>query len=256
MRKLLLVALTLFVSLFFISCDNSKDELRKQVEQMNRQCPIDLGIVGKASSIELNEAEDEVIYTITLGNRLPMKISALNQMKSALKRSIISNYAQDETMVAFAKAISKADAKLSYVYESGETNESTKITLSSDELKDIADGHITPISSLEQLQIEIMSTNAQCPMQIDQVTLMTSVTLEGKRFVYNYSIDERYISLEQLEAQESVIKSNIKTYFISNDPSIKRLVKLLKDTNSSVEYRYVGNITGTVYCISIPAAEI
>lgn len=256
MRKILLVALSLFVSLFFISCDNSKDELRKQVEQMSRQCPIDLGVVGKASSIELNEAEDEVVYTIALGNRLPMKISALNQMKSVLKRSIISNYAQNETMVTFAKVMSKADAKLSYVYESAEANESMKITLLPDELKDIADGHVTPISTQEQLQIQVMSTNAQCPMQIDQVTIMTSIALEGKRLVYNYSIDERYISLEQLEAQEAVIKSNIKTSFISGDPTTVQFVKLLKETSCSIEYRYIGSITGTVYTIHITAAEI
>ena len=87
MKNILFVAFMLLASMTFYSCDSSKKELRANVESVNSECPIDLGMFGEISSMEFNEDEDEVVFTMTISKDMPIKISALNKAFSVQERS-------------------------------------------------------------------------------------------------------------------------------------------------------------------------
>ena len=179
----------------FYSCDLSKKELRANVESVNSECPIDLGMFGEISSMEFNEDEDEVVFTMTISKDMPIKISALNKLKNTLKRAMLGSWAESEDGIKMMKEIAKADSKITIVMQTEGTNQNVKIKVSKDEVRDLADGKIDPISPRDLLEIYVTSTNAQCPMQVDELTTLSSASLEGDNFVYNYSIDESSISM-------------------------------------------------------------
>lgn len=161
MRHFLLATLLLLASSFvFNSCDSSKKELQANIEAANKECPIDLGIVGEISSMEFDEDEDEVVMTMTISKDMPLKISALNKLKNTLKRTMMGNWAKSESGIELMKEIAKADSKITLVMQTEDTNENIRIKVSKDEVKDLAEGKIDPISPRDLLEIFVTSTNA------------------------------------------------------------------------------------------------
>lgn len=74
MKKIIFVSILMLTSLFFYSCDSSKKELQAGIESANKECPMNLGMVGEISSMEFDEDEDEVIMTMTISKDMPLKI--------------------------------------------------------------------------------------------------------------------------------------------------------------------------------------
>lgn len=89
MKHYLLATLLLLTSFGFYSCDSSKEELKAKIEAANKECPIDLGLVGSISSYQFDEDADEVIITMTISKELPIKINVLNKLKNTLNPSLI-----------------------------------------------------------------------------------------------------------------------------------------------------------------------
>ena len=174
----------------FYSCDSSKEELKAKIEAANKECPIDLGLVGSISSYQFDEDADEVIITMTISKELPIKINVLNKLKNTLKRAMLGNWANSPSGRQLMKEIAKADSKLTFIMQLEEGNENLRIRLTKDEIKDLAEGKIDPISPREILEINVTSTNALCPMQVDEYTTLSSASLEGNYYVFNYSIPQ------------------------------------------------------------------
>jgi len=151
--------------------------------------------------------------------------------------------------------IASADAEFTIVMQTAETNESLKIRISKEEVKDISAGNIDPITPREMLEIMVVSTNAQCPIQIDKVMTLSSVSLEKDNFVYNYSLDENTVSVESIEGNKDVLKANIKKLLLSGDPMMQELIRTCKEANVSILYRYIGDISGDVCIVKISSEE-
>lgn len=246
----------MLTSLFFYSCDSSKKALQAGIESANKECPMNLGMVGEISSMEFDEDEDEVIMTMTISKDMPLKISALNKLKNTLKRAMMGNWAKSATGLKLMEEIAKADSKITIVMRTENTDENIKIKISKDEVKDLAEGKIDPISPRDLLEIMVTSTNAQCPMQIDEVTILSSVSLEGTNVVYNYSLDEDVVTMDAIEQNKTSIKSNLKQALSAPDPTMKQMISACKEANTGISYRYVGNTTGNVCVIKFRPSEL
>ena len=256
MKKIIFVSILMLTSLFFYSCDSSKKELQAGIESANKECPMNLGMVGEISSMEFDEEEDEVIMTMTISKDMPLKISALNKLKNTLKRAMMGNWAKSATGLKLMEEIAKADSKITIVMRTENTDENIKIKISKDEVKDLAEGKIDPISPRDLLEIMVTSTNAQCPMQIDEVTILSSVSLEGTNVVYNYSLDEDVVTMDAIEQNKTSIKSNLKQALSAPDPTMKQMISACKEANTGISYRYVGNTTGNVCVIKFRPSEL
>lgn len=256
MKHYLLATLLLLTSFGFYSCDSSKEELKAKIEAANKECPIDLGLVGSISSYQFDEDADEVIITMTISKELPIKINVLNKLKNTLKRAMLGNWANSPSGRQLMKEIAKADSKLTFIMQLEEGNENLKIRLTKDEIKDLADGKIDPISPREVLEINVTSTNAQCPMQVDEYTTLSSAALEGNYFVFNYSIDENMVPIESIEQNEAAVKATLQEAIASPDPMMKQMIKVCKNANTGLKYRYVGDISGSACVITFEPSEL
>ena len=254
MKNYLLATFLMLSTMFLCSCDSSKKELQADIETINKECPIDLGMICEISNMEFDEDADEVIMTMTFSKEMPLNISALNKLKNTLKRAILGNYANLESTNRLMKNIAKADAKMTIVLQTEETNESLKIKISKDEIRDLAEGNIDPISPRDLLEIMVTSTNAQCPVQIEDGMIMSSASLEGNNFVYNYSVDENLVSIEAIKQNKSAVKANIKQILSSNDMTMKQMVKICKEANTGIVYRYIGDVSGDVCIIKFSSS--
>lgn len=246
----------MLTSLVLYSCDSSKKKLQAGIEFANKECPMDLGMIGEISSIELDKDADEVIMTMTISKDMPLKMSALDKLKNTLKRAMMGNWAKSEDGLKLMDEIAKADSKITIVMRTENTDENIKIKISKDEVKDLAEGKIDPISPRDLLEIMITSTNAQCPMQIDEVTILSSVSLEGTNVVYNYSLDEDVVTMDFIEQNNISIKSNLKQALSTSDPTMKQMISVCKEANTGISYRYVGNTTGNVCVIKFRPSEL
>lgn len=254
MKKILLATFLLLASFMFNSCDSSKRKLKADIELANRDCPMDLGIAGEISSVEFDEDADEVIMTVTFRKELPLKMSVLNKLKDPLKRAMLSGLAKSESSNELTQEIAKADSKMTFVMQTEDTNENIRINISKDEVKRLAQGEIDPLSPRELLEFNVTSTNAQCPMRVDEITILTKVSLEGNYFVYNYSINENAVSFEIVKQNKSVIEENIRRGF--SDPVFKNVISVCKEANTGILYRYVGDISGNVFVIKFNPSEL
>ena len=246
----------MLTSLFFYSCDSSKKELQAGIESANKECPMNLGMVGEISSMEFDEDEDEVIMTMTISKDMPLKISALNKLKNTLKRAMMGNWAKSATGLKLMEEIAKADSKIKIVMRTENTDDKIKLKIYKGYIKNFADGYKDPISPRDLLEIMVTSTNAQCPMQIDEVTILSSVSLEGTNVVYNYSLDEDVVTMDAIEQNKTSIKSNLKQALSAPDPTMKQMISACKEANTGISYRYVGNTTGNVCVIKFRPSEL
>lgn len=167
----------------------------------------------------------------------------------------MGGFANSDESMALIREIAKADSKLTIVMRDA-AKESMKLKLSKSEVKDLADGNVDEITPRELLEITIVSANVQCPMQVDEATVLTSASLEGNNVVYEYSLNEEYVSIESVAENELSVKAQIKQNMRGNDPSIANLKKQCKAANAGILYRYVGNITGQVFNITFSPSEL
>lgn len=256
MRNIVYVACVMLALITLSACGSSKEQLKADVEAANKECPLDLGMVGEMTSIEYDAEADEVVMTMTMNKDLPMKISALNSLKSTIKRAAMAQWVKDESVMDMMKEIASADSKVAIVMRSADGSESIKINVSRDEVKDLADGEVDPISPRDMLEIMVVTTNAQCPMTIDEVTVLSSVSIEGNNFVYNYSIDENYVSVADVEQNKAVLRASIKEKLSNPDQLIQKVVETCKNANAGLSYRYVGDISGDVSVINFSPSEL
>ena len=194
------------------------------------------------------------ILAVTFTNK------AANEMKER-----ISNYVSENikgmwvaTFHAICTRILRREIGIIEGYSSDFTiiDEDDANKIIKDEVKDLAEGKIDPISPRDLLEIMITSTNAQCPMQIDEVTILSSVSLEGTNVVYNYSLDEDVVTMDVIEQNKISIKSNLKQALSTPDPTMKQMIGVCKGANTGISYRYVGNTTGNVCVIKFSPSEL
>lgn len=256
MKKIVFATLLLLVSFVVVSCSSAKKDLRASVEAVNKECPISAGIIGNVSGYEYNEATDEVIMKVSLSEGLPLKLSVLNQLKPLIKKSALSNFTKTNDVIQMMKGIAKADAKLTIVYQSANAGESLKVELTKQDVQNVADGNVEQLTPQESLHFTVVATNAQCPMQVDAATEMTSVSLEGNTFIYYYLVDEEQVSMADFEAAKETIRETIKATLTSKDPTLHYFVDACKEGNVSIQYHYVGNTSGEEDTIEFSPTEL
>lgn len=232
----------------------AQNALREQVASFNNDCPMDMGIMGELSKLTYNESDAEVVMTISISKALPLKIEALNECKNTLKRSMLGNWVKSTDVVNMMKLIAEAGSRFAIVFRSGHSQGKVKIDVSEKELNDLIEGKVDPVSPREMLSIMVMTTNAMCPQQIDEYTTLSSASIEGENFVYNYSVDE--FAMDSIFANQSWLKDNIRQQLSSNDPTISQVVAICKQAGVGIRYKYAGDTSGRVCTIEFRPSEL
>lgn len=96
----------------------------------------------------------------------------------------------------------------------------------------------------EFLRNEISFANDQLTgMQMDYATISDGCNFMNDNVYYYYTIDEDYINISDMIANEREIKRNLRST-LESMPETEALIQNLKKINGKIIYQYTGDITG------------
>lgn len=102
----------------------------------------------------------------------------------------------------------------------------------------------------------IKYANEDLPETIDEGMILTKIVLEGDYVVYIVSIDEDVYDINEINKKKNEIKKEIKSTLITDDSDIASFLKICKNYNKGIAYRYIGSDTHKTVTVYIEQSEI
>lgn len=90
----------------------------------------------------------------------------------------------------------------------------------------------------QQLEAEAAAANAMLGGQ-DLNGMTMTCTFDGTNMVYNYIVDENYVSMDDIQANKSMLKS-----YLESTPECADMIESLKVLDGKVIYNYTGKYSG------------
>lgn len=236
------------------TASNNKSDLQLICEMVNNACPMSLGDTGEFTSVEYKNGY--VYFTYTM-NEAYMDFDVLQDNPDLIRRNVKLFFTNPQGDVkSLLEMILKENAGLVMIYKGATSGKKVSLKFSTRELREMANSEkIT--APIELLESQIETVNLQCPMKIDEGLVIKQISLEDGFIVYNVVMDEALYSIDLLKENEQMLKISLKSEAVSgNDPSVTMLVKMCKDANIGLSYKYIGNKSGEYLVIKIPASEL
>ena len=166
MRKY--VASALFMALWVSMLIGCVDSLKNQVEIINKQCPIDLGILGEVTHVDLDDRT--IVYHVST-NPSVLNISRLKDHQKDVKQGILLNFSNDRATLANFIA---AKCNLRYESTDSQSDERLIIDISAEDLKNV-NALVANPQELARKRVENFVTTGrlQLPLHVDEVTTLT-----------------------------------------------------------------------------------
>lgn len=242
MKKLLLILSMFAVMVCFTSCENENvKRLKREIEAADKQCPVNMGMMGDMLSMKYDEKAKEVQLYFSLHDDM-LSIEALKNNEQMALQSMKLSFSKGESREMLKQMI-KAGAGLSITYKSASTGKSFKVNLSLDDLKEIRD---TPLTDEEinkmLLDNQLAMENSRCPYLVDEGMEMVKVYDDGANIVYACRIDEDMYDISALKYAQDEIKQNMKEIF--KDPLMKKQLGIIKSLDKGFVYHYYGDTSG------------
>ncbi len=242
MKKLLLILSMFAVMVCFTSCENENvKRLKREIEAADKQCPVNMGMIGDMLSMKYDEKAKEVQLYFSLHDDM-LSIEALKNNEQMALQSMKLSFSKGESREMLKQMI-KAGAGLSITYKSASTGKSFKVNLSLDDLKEIRD---TPMTDEEinkmLLENQLAIENSRCPYLVDEGMEMVKAYDDGANIVYACRIDEDMYDISALKYAQDEIKQNMKEIF--KDPLMKKQLGIIKSLDKGFVYHYYGDTSG------------
>lgn len=249
-NNIFLATLVALVTLL-ASCGESK--LQKIVETANMECPMSMGTLGEVTSIELEDGNVVFNYSV---NENVVNIDFLNENPDMMKRNaamMFKNPTGDIKMMF--DALEEENAGLILRYKGKSSGKIASISLSRKEIVEL--GNSTDEKDPEAvLEAQVETTNAQCPMQIAPGMIITHLSIEGDCVVYNVECDESSYSIAAIRSNKEQAKQEIKNSIDSSDPTMAMFIKICKDAEKGIAYKYIGDTSEETCVIKISESEL
>lgn len=242
MKKLLLILSMFAVMVCFTSCESENvKRLKSEIEAMDKQCPINMGLLGDLLSIKYDKGAKEVQFYISLHENI-LSIEALKNNEQMALQSMKLSFSKGDSK-EMVKQMIKAGVSLSVTYKSSSTGKSFSVNLSLDDLKETVD---TPMTEEEinkmLLDNQMAMENSRCPYLVAEGMEMVKVYDDGANIVYACRIDEDMCDISALKYAQDEIKQNVKDMF--NDPIMRKWLGVIKSLDKGFVYHYYGNTSG------------
>ena len=236
-------------ALLLIGCVGNS--LKHQVEIINKQCPIDLGVLGMVTHVDLDN--NTIVYHVATNSQV-LKISRLKDHSKDVKQGILLNFCDDKATLADFIA---AKCNLKYEYTDIQTGEQLIIDISASELKNV-EALVGNPKELTRRRIEnfITTGRLQLPLQVDEVTTLNDIIIENNNVGYVYTIDEAAITPDTIREKIGVLKENIEESLKGNDLSMVMLVDALTKDHKGLVYRYLLSKSGEQFDIVFTPEEV
>lgn len=251
MKNTLILFSALLMTLILPACQSEAyRQLKTSVEQMDKECPIDLGSLGTMETCVLDEASKNVDVTIQLSG-----VVGANTLKILKEASDIT---RDQLRVAHHQQLSEPDFRifieslietgvsLTYNYLPPTPDGNTySITFTAEQLKDAVDN---PLMQTEIDRISLNNTltmeRLNCPYSTGTPGLdITSVAVENDYVIYTVTTDESLYNLDSIEQNIDAIKQNIRAT-LRNNPAARAQCEIFNANGLGLTYRYLGSESG------------
>lgn len=225
-------------------------KLKEMIEEGNRSCPMDLGMLGEVQKMNYDENSNHVKFHYLIDEtNTPLTIyDDTKNIKQSLKITLFT-----ESSRPLMKSLIDAKAGLQLIYKGSKSKKTKKINLSYTELKE---AYNNPITEKEKnvilLENQIARENGACPMTVSEGMIMDKVFDTGSYVVWRYRLDEDYYSLSDFSASE--VKQNMIAVF--KDPTINQIMQLMIKNNRGVIYRYYGDTSNKTVDVKFTVSEL
>lgn len=254
MKRLLILFSVIVAMVGFTSCVNENvAKLKREVEAADKQCPVNMGMMGDILSLKYDEKAKEVQMYFSLHEDIA-SIDALKNNEDMALKSMKLSFSRDQSKEMLKQMIN-AGAGLSITYKSASTGKSFKVSLSLDELKEIRDN---PMSEMEVNQMLLENSmameNARCPYLVDQGMEMVKVFDDGENIVYSCRLNEELYDMSAFEYAQAEMKQNMKE--ILKDPMMKQQLGIIQKVGKGFVYRFYGDTSGKSVDITFSNDEL
>ena len=232
----------------------AKLKLAISCENTNRVLPIELGSLGSFTSMTYDSDSNNVTFTYEINEEIN-DIASMNAVKDAQKQSIGTFLKTGESLTMLERMV-LAEATLTVVYQGSSSGQEFIVTFTPEELRQLADTSAeTSDPNQSRLDAMIQSNAAQCPMDLGDGMVLTSVALEDGDLTYNYTVTgESYdFNDDDMPAVKETVGSSLSETFSGVIGS--RLVNILSETGTGVRYVYHNTDNGRTYTVTFSPEE-
>ena len=228
--------------------------LNKKVKEMNEECPIDLGSLGKMEGVYIDD--DNVIMRLVVSKGAGLNINAMRNNEEQFKNGFITGFSNSEDSRILMKVIVDANAGFTIRFIQADALDSIDFRLSTDDLKEALNSADMTGSPMKIIETMANNANVQCPQPIDDVTVMTKVSLEDNYLTYYYDIDESQVSIDALNESKAAMKAEIARNLLADDPTLEQIRKNCINANVGIRYIYVGTSSKKQMIIVFESSEL
>lgn len=259
-KAILSVCLFSVFSIFlFSSCQlKARYDLENSVKEYNKTLPQSAldGLVT-VSSCKYNDGTVTLSYIV---DPKIIKVSKLKIHKDVLHENAKITLCINRDITEVLKMIKEAGSTLEIVYRDKTSGESVSVEFDSYDIAEIME-NARNVTSLTILKSMVSTSNLQCPMAVDEITTLSSISLGQNNLYYNYYLDDSNIDIfvfsqfrpgnfEYESFKQELIKN------LLNNELSQSLVKLCVENNLGIIYRYKGIKTGFGFEITITPDEV
>lgn len=238
------------IALLLTGCAENK--LRSAVEQVNRECPMDLGTAGKMESVSY---EDDCVSFNYVFSEEYVSIEKMKQDPELIKNSVLTMFSNPQgPMKDFIQALTEAGASVKFNFQNPKGDQKLSIDVSSEELAGARnDAHTT---DADKLDAALRSTNLQMPMDLGDGLVITQVITEGNTVFYLCSVDEHQLDFKLLKSQAAALKQEITANLAALSGSDAKFIELIANAHKQLGYRYKGTTSGQQMDITLTTDEL
>lgn len=227
--------------------------MKQEMVAVDKNCPMNMGIMGDLLSIKFDEKAKEVRMYFSLNEDIA-GIENLKRNERTVLQSMKLSFSKEESR-ELLKAMIEAGTGVSITYKSPSTGKVFKVSLSLEDLEEIRENPMTPMEINQMLLDNMLAIeNSRCPYSIDEGMEMVRVYDDGENIVYACRIDEEMYDISVLRHHQDDLKQS--SIGIFNDPSMKKPLGVMKSLGKGFLYHYYGDTSGKSVDIGFTNAEI
>ena len=254
MNRILNITLLFTLLAVAVSCTDSgsqaRSQLKKIVKELNSRCPLESDcFVCVGAQIE----DDNVVASYIVDENV-MNLDLLKNKPDMVKK--FGGSALFTESPELADLIISSGYGLILKYKGSQSKKLVPIHFTNQDVKDIKNA---PQDNEDILNWQIESSNAVLPQQVDEITVLTSITRDGQDVAYNYELDDEAMDMAFFNDHLDEMKANLSDELEAlNSPmsSFKPFMKLLCRTNKNLLYVYKGKHSGQTVTITFTNSEL
>lgn len=235
----------------FTNCTSSNPKITKLknvIKSVNKECPINMGIMGTMTSAEYNDQKNEVKFKISLNeNIIPITLLETKEFKDLVKMSF------SKSRMKGIDLLIDAEAGFICEYKGPLTGKCVEINLSLEDLKEIKNN---AISEVDIYGVILKLRNTLCPVDLGNGLVLEQIYDDGENIVQIYQIDETEGAISEILANKKEMKQKLVDCGMFEDPTMKNDFRFMILLEKGMLCRFRGNTSGEYVDIEFTKEEL